>query len=91
MAKASKKKGEGKDCELKSSQKMIQSISDLSNTVITADPLHCQTKTARAIVERGGEYLFQVKDNQKTVHKLAKLKTKNLPPFLNRQKKVTDE
>ncbi len=90
MAKASKKKGEGKDCELKSSQKMIQSISDLSNTVITADPLHCQTKTARAIVERGGEYLFQVKDNQKTVHKLAKLKTKNLPPFLNRQKKVTD-
>jgi hypothetical protein len=91
MAKASKKKGEGKDCELKASQRMINGISDLSNTVITADPLHCQQKTARAIVERGGDYVFQVKDNQKTVHKLAKLKTRDLSPFLTRQKKVMDE
>jgi len=83
MIKASKKKGEGKDCELKASQRMIRRQPDLSNKIITGDPLNCQRQTARDIVERGGEYIFQVKDNQKTVRELAALKTKDIPPFLN--------
>lgn len=81
MTKASKKEGEGKDCELKAAQRMIGRESDLSNTLITADPLHCQRKTAREIVERGGEFIFQVKDNQKTVHKAAALKTRDVAPL----------
>lgn len=91
MAKASKKEGEGKDCELKSAQRMIRREKDLSNTVITADALHCQRETARDIVSRGGEFIIQAKDNQKTVHKQAALKTRDLSPFLPRQKKDTDE
>jgi len=91
MAKASKKEGEGKDCEMKAAQRMIRREKDLSNTVITADALHCQRETARDIVERGGEFIIQAKDNQKTVHKQAALKTKELSPFLPRQKRGTDE
>lgn len=90
MAKASKKEGEGKDCELKAAQRMIRREKDLSNTVITADALHCQRETARDIVSRGGEFIIQAKDNQKTVHKQAALKTKDLSPFLPRQKRDMD-
>ena len=90
MAKASKKEGEGDDCELKAAQRMIRREKDLSNTVITADALHCQRETARDIVSRGGEFIIQAKDNQKTVHKQAALKTKELSPFLPRQRKDTD-
>jgi hypothetical protein len=91
MTKASKKEGEGKDCEMKAAQRMIQRETDLSHTVITADALHCQRETARDIIERNGEFILQVKDNQKTVHREAALKTKNLTPFLPKAKKGTDE
>lgn len=87
MAKASQKEGEGHDCELKASQRMICRESDLNNTVITADALHCQRQSARDIVERGGEFILQVKDNQKSVQEISALKTKDLSPFLPRPKK----
>ena len=35
----------------------------LDGAVVTADALHCQKKTARVIVERGGEYILAVRDN----------------------------
>ena len=91
MSKASKKEGEGHDCEIKAAQRMIESQEDLTNTMITADALHCQTHTAREIVARGGDFLVQAKDNQKTVHKSVIKKTKNLSPLLPKQKKVTGE
>jgi len=91
MTKASKKEGEGKDCEIKAAQRMIQEETDLSNTLITADALHCQRQTARDIVERGGDFILQAKDNQKTVHALAGKLTKNLSPFLHVRKKPTAE
>ena len=68
---------------------MICKHKNLINTVITADALHCQKDTARAIVERSGEYYIQLKDNQKTIHKEAQLSAKKLSPFLNRPKKHT--
>jgi len=40
----------------------------LRGRVVTADALHTQTATARAIVERGGHYLLVVKDNQERLH-----------------------
>ena len=91
MAKASKKEGEGKDCEIKAAQRMIENQSDLSNTLTTADALHAQRRTARTIVAKGGEFILQAKDNQKTVHNLAKKLTKDLPPLLPAQKKLTEE
>lgn len=91
MAKASKKEGEGKDCEIKAAQRMIENQSDLSNTLTTADALHAQRRTARTIVAKGGEFILQAKDNQKTVHNLAKKLTKDLPPLLPAQRKPTAE
>ena len=91
MCKASRKEGEGKDCELKASQRMIEQQDDLSNALITADALHCQSHTAREIVSRGGDFVIQAKDNQKTVHQSAIAQTKNLTPFLPRQKRSMDE
>jgi hypothetical protein len=70
---------------------MIRRKKGLSNTVITADALHCQRQTARDIVSRGGEFIIQAKDNQKTVHKQAALKTKDVTPLLPRPRKPTGE
>ena len=89
MVDASQKEGEGERCELKAAQKMIARHEDLTNTLVTADALHCQKDTARAIVERGGEYCIQVKDNQKTIHKEAKSRAKELSPLLSKPKKPT--
>ena len=90
MIKASKKEGDGHDCEIKSAQRMIRREKDLSHTTITADAMHCQRQTARDIVERGGEFIFQVKDNQKSVHAASALKTRDIAPLLPRPKKLTD-
>lgn len=90
MAKASKKEGAGEDCEMKASQRMIRQQTSLTGTIITADALNCQKDTARDIVERGGEFILQVKDNQKTVCRSAELKTENLAPLFFRRKKDTD-
>ena len=91
MARASKKEGEGKDCEIKAAQRMISNQADLSHTLTTADALHAQRRTARMIVAKGGEFILQAKDNQKTVHNLAKKLTKDLSPLLPSQKKLTAE
>ena len=90
MAMASKKEGEGEHCELKVAQRLLESQTDLTHTLVTADPLHCQTRTVQSIVERGGDFLIQVKDNQKTVHGRAAALTKDLSPFLPAHKKPTD-
>ena len=82
MIDASQKKGDGDRCELKAAQIMICKHDDLTNTVITADALHCQKDTAREIVNRGGEYFIQVKGNQKTILQETELSAKDLSPFL---------
>jgi hypothetical protein len=43
---------------------IVDATPALDNRVITADALHCQRKVAWAIVEKGGEYVLQVKGNQ---------------------------
>jgi hypothetical protein len=90
MAPASRKEGEGERCELKVAQRMIEQQQDLSHALITADALHCQRSTAEALVARGGEFLLQAKDNQKTVHGLAAACTENLSPLLPARKRPTD-
>jgi hypothetical protein len=90
MAKASKKEGEGQDCEIKAAQRMIESQKDLSNTLISADALHAQRRTAHAIVQRGGDFIVQAKDNQKTVHGLAARLTAPLSPLLPTSARLTD-
>jgi len=82
MIDASQKEGDGERCELKASQKMLCRQGDLTNTVVTADALDCQKETARIIVDRGGEYCIQVKNNQKTIREEAELSAKELAPLL---------
>ncbi len=36
--------------------------------LVTADALHTQKATASNVVENGGDYLFQIKDNRPKLH-----------------------
>ena len=40
---------------------------DLRGKIVTGDAIFCQKSIAAKIVERGGDYVFPVKDNQKTL------------------------
>lgn len=52
---------------------------DLDGTLVTADAMHTQSETARIVVqEKGGEYLFTVKGNQKGVADNARALYENL-------------
>lgn len=51
-------------CEQNAATALLESLPALDGKIITADPLHCQRKTARLIVEKGGDYLLQIKGNQ---------------------------
>ena len=41
---------------------------DLSNTIITADAIHCQKETMKKIVEKGVDCIIQLKANQKALY-----------------------
>jgi hypothetical protein len=78
-------------CEQTAAAALIQSLPALDNQIITADPLHCQRKTARAIVEKGGDYLLQIKGNQPKLFKQAQaLDALVETPFLSRPGAGTD-
>jgi len=51
-------------CELSAAAALLEKLPALDGKIITADPLHCQRQHARTIVEKGGEFLLQVKGNQ---------------------------
>jgi hypothetical protein len=51
-------------CEQKVATAMLEAFPALDDKTITADALHCLRPNARAIVEKGGDYLLQVKANQ---------------------------
>lgn len=91
MAKAKKKEGDTGDCEMIAGREMIRDHKDLSNTVITADALHTQRLTAQAILANGGEYILQVKNNQKNLKQYSELKTEELSFFLAKPKKGMGE
>ena len=65
---------QGKGHELKTTQALLASPEvNLVNATVTADSLHCQDQTAHIISrEKGGQFVFQVRDNQPALHKLAK-------------------
>lgn len=70
-------------CELSAAFALLESLPALDGKIITADPLHCQRKSARTIVEKGGDYLLQIKGNQPKLHEKAQgLDTLQETPFL---------
>lgn len=89
MIGSSQKEGEGDRCEMKAGQKLVENEECLDNAIITTDALHCQRNFVRSVVERGGEVLVQVKDNQKTVRANSELKLEDVAPLLPKAKKDT--
>jgi predicted transposase YbfD/YdcC len=41
---------------------------DIKGKIVTMDAMHCQTETARGIIDGGGDYVIGLKANQKTLH-----------------------
>jgi hypothetical protein len=77
-------------CEQTTAAALLEKLPALDGQLITADPLHCQRGHARAIVEKGGDYLFQVKGNQpKLLAEAQKLDALKDTPFLNTAKAAT--
>jgi len=59
-------------CEQSASVALLEKLPALDGKIITADPLHCQRKTAALIVEKGGDYLLQIKGNQPNLLRQAR-------------------
>ena len=58
-------------CEQTAATALLKNLPALDGQTITADPLHCQKPNAALIVEKGGEYLLQVKGNRPAQQKQA--------------------
>ncbi len=63
---------EAKSNEITAIPKLLQLL-DLQGTVVTIDAMGCQQKIAKAIVDGGGDYILQVKENQHALHESLKL------------------
>jgi predicted transposase YbfD/YdcC len=50
--------------EIEAALKVIELI-DLTGRLVTADALHCHTRMAAAVTERGGDYLLALKGNRR--------------------------
>jgi hypothetical protein len=78
-------------CEQTAAATLLETLPALDGKLITADPLHCQRALARTIVERGGDYLFQIKGNQpKLLQQARGLDALPHTPFLPNPKVATD-
>jgi hypothetical protein len=67
-----------KSNEIPAAQALLKRV-ELDGSLVTADAMHTQTETGRIVVqERGGDYLFTVKGNQKGVVDNARGLSKNL-------------
>jgi predicted transposase YbfD/YdcC len=48
-------------------QEMLNYL-DINGKIITADAMHCQKETCKEIIEKGGNYILGLKENQKSLH-----------------------
>jgi hypothetical protein len=78
-------------CEQTAALALLKQLPALDDKIITADPLHCQRQHARTIVEKGGDYLLQIKGNQPNLLKQAQgLDALKDTPFLTTPIRDTD-
>ncbi len=78
-------------CEQTAAAALLESLPTLEDQTVTADPLHCQRELARTIVEKGGEYLFQIKGNQAKLLAHAVRQCAGQPPLCSNAMSVTGE
>ncbi|MDP8042402.1 ISAs1 family transposase [Pasteurella atlantica] len=60
----SQSKSKGKKNEVETVLELIE-ILEIKGNIVTADAMHCLKKVTKAIDKKGGDYVLQVKDNQK--------------------------
>ena len=78
------------DSELPAAQRLLADPDmNLEGALITADALHTQKETLRTIVERGGDYLIALKDNQLTAHAEAARLLQGEPVLFKKRKAGT--
>ncbi len=70
--------GTKKTSEINAFRELIQLL-DLKGCIVVADALHCNPKTAEAVTKEEADYLFVVKDNQKTLHENIALYVQSEP------------
>ena len=56
----------GKGLEIPDALKLLERL-DLKGKIVTGDAIFCQKSITAKIVESGGDYVFPIKDNQKTL------------------------
>jgi hypothetical protein len=79
-------------CEQTAAAQLLKTLPALDHKIITADALHCQKEQARTIVEKGGDYLLQIKGNQPGLLKQAEgLDALESAPFFTTPKAGTAE
>ena len=61
--------------------KHLYEMSDLPGATITADALHCEFESMQQVVGKGGDFLFQLKNNQPTAFGRAEKIAATPPPF----------
>jgi hypothetical protein len=77
-------------CELSAASALLEQLPALDGKIITGDPLHNQRKHASLIVQKGGDYLFQIKANQPNLFAKAQaLDGLKNTPFLPKAKPDT--
>lgn len=72
-------------CELSAASALLEQLPPLDGKIITADALHCQRAHTSTIVQKGGDYLLQIKANQENLLKKAQaLDGLKSTPFFSR-------
>ena len=56
----------GRGMEIPDALKLLERL-DLKGKIVTGDAMFCQKSIVAKIVEKGGDYIFPVKDNQKNL------------------------
>ena len=69
-----------KSNEIPAVQEMLDTL-PIKNTIVSLDAMHAQKETAKKILEKGGEYILTVKDNQQTLlQDIIRLHEKSFSP-----------
>jgi hypothetical protein len=58
-------------CELSAASALLEQLPAIDGKMVTADALHCQRSHTSTIVQKGGDYLLQIKANQEKLFKKA--------------------
>lgn len=77
-------------CEMSAASALLEQLPALDGKIVTADALHCQRTHASTIVQKGGDYLLQIKANQEKLLKKAQaLDALKTTPFFSKPESGT--